>query len=108
MTFLWPLAGRYKLRPNLQFTLPDTTYTDSTEPTDPLIINKLLKVENNRLQLSLFVEWRFNNLNASFEKIVGVRQRTVMVYSDVVESSVVASSKFPLLREVQLLRTGDG
>ena len=31
-----------------------------------------------------------------------------MVYSDVVESSVVGSGKFPLLREVQLLRTGEG
>ena len=54
------------------------------------------------------MKWRFNNPNASFEKIVGVRQRTVMVYSDVVEFSVVGSGKFPLLREVQLLRTGDG
>ena len=72
------------------------------------VTNKLFKVENNRLQLSLLVEWRFNNLNASFEKIVGVRQRTVMVYSDVVESPVVGSGKFPLLRKVQLSRTGDG
>ena len=31
-----------------------------------------------------------------------------MVYSDVVESSVVGSGKFPLLREEQLLRTGEG
>lgn len=125
------LAGRYKLGPNLQFTLPNTTQTDSTEPTNPSmqstynwngehyvgiqpinlttnVTNKLFKVENNRLQLSLLVEWRFNNLNASFEKIVGVRQRTVMVYSDVVESPVVGSGKFPLLRKVQLSRTGDG
>ena len=54
------------------------------------------------------VEWQFNNLNASFEKVVGTSKRTVMVYSDVVESSVVGSCKFPLLREVQLLRTGEG
>ena len=124
-------AGGCKLGPNLQFTLPDTIYTDSTEPLhsstqstynwngdhyvgiQPInltssVTNKMFKVENNRLQLSLLVEWRFNNLNASFEKIVGVRQRTVMVYSDVVESSVVRSGKFPLLREVQLLRAGDG
>ena len=60
------------------------------------------------VQLSLMVEWRFNNLDASFEKIVGTRKRTVMVYSDLVESTVVGSGKFPLLREVQLLRTGDG
>ena len=60
------------------------------------------------LQLSLIVEWQLNNLDASFEKIVGTRKRTVMVYSDLVESTVVGSGKFPLLREVQLLRTGDG
>ena len=60
------------------------------------------------LQLSLLVEWQLNNLDASFEKIVGTRKRTVMVYSDLVESTVVGSGKFPLLREVQLLRTGDG
>ena len=60
------------------------------------------------LQLSLIVEWQLNNLDASFEKIVGTRRRTVMVYSDLVESTVVGSGKYPLLREVQLLRTGDG
>ena len=54
------------------------------------------------------VEWKFNNLNAPFEKLVGTTKRTVMVYSDVLESTVVGSGKFPLLREVQLLRTGDG
>ena len=31
-----------------------------------------------------------------------------MVYSDLVESTMVGSGKYPLLREVQLLRTGDG
>ena len=60
------------------------------------------------LQLSLIVEWQLNNLDAPFEKVVGTRKRTVMVYSDLVESTVVGSGKFPLLREVQLLRTGDG
>ena len=60
------------------------------------------------LQLSLMAEWKLNNLDASFEKIIGTRKRTVMVYSDLVESTVVGSGKFPLLREVQLLRTGDG
>ena len=38
---------------------------------------------------------------------MGTSNLTVMVYSDVVESSVLGSGKFPLLREVQLLRTGD-
>ena len=54
------------------------------------------------------VEWQFNNINASFEKLVGMSKRTVMVYLDVVESTVVGSGKFPLMCEVQLLRTGHG
>ena len=54
------------------------------------------------------MEWQLNNLNASFEKVVGASKRTVMVYSDLVESTLVGSGKFPLLREVQLLRTGEG
>ena len=47
------------------------------------------------LQLSLMVEWQLNNLDASFEKVAGTRKRTVMVYSDLVESTVVGSGKFP-------------
>ena len=60
------------------------------------------------LKFHMAFEWQLNNLDASFEKIVGTRKRTVMVYSDLVESTVVGSGKVPLLREVQLLRTGDG
>ena len=60
------------------------------------------------LQLSLLVQWQLNNLDASFEKIIGTTRRTMMVYSDIVESSVMGSGKFPLLREVQIMRTGDG
>ena len=74
--------------------------------------NELFKVVSHNgvkfLNLSLLVEWRLSNLNPSFEKVVGIRRRTVMVYSDLVESTVVGSGKFPLLREVQMLRTGDG
>ena len=45
--------------------------------------------------MSRMVEWQFNNINVSFEKLVGTSERTVMVYSDVVESSVVGGGKFP-------------
>ena len=54
------------------------------------------------------VDWQLNNLNVPFEKLVRASKGTVMVYSDVVESTVVGSGKFPLLREVKLLRTGEG
>ena len=123
----------YVLGPNLQFTFPTVTYTNQTQPdsTDPAaradynwngdhflavqptdltsdIMDQVFEVNGKRLHLSRMVEWQFNNLNASFEKIVGTSKHTVMVYSDIVESTVVGSGKFPLLREVQLLRTGEG
>ena len=125
----------YDLGPNLQFKLPSTTYTNSTQPdsSDPsqradyswngehyLTIqpkdlfntptHRPFRVSTNGkfLQLSLLVEWRLNNLNTAFEKIVVTHRQTVMVYSDLVESSVVGGGKYPLLREVQLLRIGQG
>ena len=132
-------ATKYFLGPNLQYTLPTSTY-DSDTPlkgisdrtpynwegvqymgVSPALLfgNIVANIEHDPmqvrthegvkfLQLSLIVEWQLNNLDASFEKVVGTRKRTVMVYSDLVESTVVGSGKFPLLREVQLLRTGDG
>ena len=121
----------YNLGPNLQFTCPTVTFDSQTPPKNPTnrtdyywegahyagvqpsdltsdVMDQMFEVKNKRLLLSRMVEWQFNNLNASFEKVVGTRKRTVMVYSDLVESTVVGSGKFPLLREVQLLRTGDG
>ena len=128
----------YPLGPNMQYMLPTKTYDSTTQPTgsqfrtaynwegeqymgvNPTllfgntgsIVNDPLQVVTHGgvkfLQLSLMVEWQLNNLDASFEKVVGIRKHTVMVYSDLVESTVVGSGKFPLLRKVQLLRTGDG
>ena len=124
----------YVVGPNLQFTCPTVTYTNQTKPTnsdfpsaraefnwngehyagvqptdlDSDVMDQVFMVNGKRLHLSRMVEWQFNNLDASFEKIVGTSKRTVMVYSDLVESTVVGSGKYPLLREVQLLRTGDG
>ena len=119
------------LGPNLQFTCPTVTYDGQTPPKDPSnrtdyywegahyagtqptdltrdVMDRMFVVKNKRLHLSRMVEWQFNNLDASFEKVVGTSKRTVMVYTDLVESTVVGSGKFPLLREVQLLRTGEG
>ena len=131
--FVEPKKGvvGYVLGPNLQFTLPSVTFDSSTKPTDisnrtdyfwegehfsgmqPTdvfrgVTDQVFLVKNNQLHLSRMVEWQLNNLNTSFEKLVGTSKRTVMVYSDVVASTVVGSGKFPLLREVQLLRTGEG
>ena len=118
----------FVLGPNLQYSLPTKTYDESTGPVGSRYrtyynwegdvyegVNfissafSIITADNVKwLRLFPAFEWQLNNLDASFEKIVGTRKRTVMVYSDLVESTVVGSSKFPLLREVQLLRTGDG
>ena len=118
----------FVLGPNLQYSLPTKTYDESTGPVGSRYrtyynwegdvyegVNFIgsafsIMTADNVKWLRLFpaFEWQLNNLDASFEKIVGTRKRTVMVYSDLVESTVVGSGKYPLLREVQLLRTGDG
>ena len=118
----------FVLGPNLQYSLPTKTYDETTQPVGSRYrtyynwegdvyegVNFIgsafsIMTADNVKWLRLFpaFEWQLNNLDASFEKIVGTRKRTVMVYSDLVESTVVGSGKYPLLREVQLLRTGDG
>ena len=108
----------HRLGPNIQFTCPPVTYDDKTHPTDPSnrsdmywdgehyagtqptdltreVMDQMYQVKNKRLHLSRMVEWQFNNLDSSFEKLVGTSKRTVMIYSDVVESTVVGSGKFP-------------
>ena len=118
----------FVLGPNLQYSLPTKTYDESTGPVGSRYrtyynwegdvyegVNfvgsafSIMTADNVKwLRLFPAFEWQMNNLDASFEKMVGTRKRTVMVYSDLVESTVVGSGKFPLLGEVQLLRTGDG
>ena len=57
---------------------------------------RITTIENVKcLKLHMIMEWQLNNLNASFEKIVGTRKRTVMVYSDLVKSTVVGVANFP-------------
>ena len=118
----------FVLGPNMQYSLPSKTYDETTGPVGSRFrtyynwegevyegVNftrqafSIMTIDNVKwVRLHQAFEWRLNNLDASFEKIVGTRKRTVMVYSDLVESTVVGSGKYPLLREVQLLRTGDG
>ena len=118
----------FVIGPNLQYSLPTKTYDETNGPVGSRYrtyynwegevyegVNftstafSIVTADYVRwVRLHQAFEWQLNNLDASFEKIVGTRKRTVMVYSDLVESTVVGSGKFPLLREVQLLRTGDG
>ena len=85
-------TSAYTIGPNLQYTLPSETYDDQTMPSasdfrsfynwegeqytnNPFTI---MTVENVKwMRLHMAFDWQLNNLNASFEKVVGTRKRTV-------------------------------
>ena len=123
--------GTYSLGPNLEFTLPQTTYNVNTDPQrtnqryqwlgdhyvgvtprDLLGGTSLFKVvlENGKsfLQLSRYVEWTFKNLDAMFNDQVGEVHQTALVYCDAMEPTVVGSQTHALLRTVELKRSGQG
>ena len=64
-------------------------------------------IQGNYIYFSRALKWTFTRINASFEAMLNTKE-TVMIYSDLVQSSVVGSGRFPLLREVTLKRTGEG
>ena len=122
--------GSFDLGPNLDYVLPTVTYTTSSLPTDrngyyqwlgehfvgikprDIAGNKIFKVKKvngkSYLFLSRAVDWYFNNLNALFNRQVGTVRQTVMVYCDVVETTVVGEQRHSLLRKVELERKGEG
>ena len=122
--------NQYQLGPNLEYVLPTTTYTTSTTPVksndrfqwlgehfvsiSPLDLlggNSLFKVKQENGQSYLYltrtVDWHFRNLNALFNTHVGTVKKSVMIYCDAVESTIVGSQRHSLLRKVELERKGD-
>ena len=63
--------------------------------------------QNGFVYHSRAVTWRFVRLKQSFEALLNTKE-TVMVYSDLVQSTVMGSGRFPLLREVPTQREGNG
>lgn len=52
------------------------------------------------LRLSYHCNWRFININAAFQGVIGSRKRTLLCYSDVCSPSTVGSQSVDLMREV--------
>ena len=116
----------YTLGPNVHFHLPQVTYTSSTQPTnsqdrypwagdhylgihpDTFTGTELFKVSNDLVYFARRCKWTFRNLDSSFSQLVGDPKKTVLVYSNLVQSTIVGSERHPLLRKVQLERTGSG
>ena len=120
-----------QLGPNLDYALPTNTYNDTTLPTrtnqryqwlgehfvgikphDLMGGNELFKVKTEEgkqyMYLTRYVDWQFLNLNALFNTHVGTIKQTVMLYCDVVESTIVGTQKHSLLRKVELERRCQG
>ena len=72
--------------------------------------NELFKVKTEEgkqyMYLTRYVDWQFLNLNALFNTRVETIKQTVMLYCDVVESTIVGAQKHSLLRKVELERRG--
>ena len=106
--------GTRHLGPNLQQELfaekvPDLNapgvFEDVQKP-DKTGVFWTLKGEH--YQFSYYCNWRFINLNAAFQAIVGATSRSLFVYSDVGGSGVVGNQVTDLLREVNFIRRGFG
>ena len=120
----------FQLGPNLDFVLPTVTYTTASQPVESntryqwlgehfvglkprdIAGNKIFKVKKVDGQSYLFltraVDWYFTNLNALFNTQVGTVKQSVMVYCDVVETTIVGNQRHSLLRKVELERKGEG
>ena len=120
----------YQMGPNLVYVLPTTTYSTETPPVkknnnfqwlgeqftfiSPADLggNALFKVKQvdgqSYLYLSRTADWYFHNLNALFNTQVGTVKQSVMIYCNVVESTIVGEQRHALLRKVDLERPGKG
>ena len=78
------------------------TDTDTSVPKTTVFVTNASFVYFSRS-----VKWTFFNLNSSFQALLNT-QETVMIYSDLAQSSVVGAGNFPLLRQVELQRKGQG
>ena len=66
----------------------------------------MILVNDAWLELTLMVDWKFQNLRQALVDAVGTSSPTLMVYSDVVCSNLVGDLKLSLVREVVHKRSG--
>ena len=58
------------------------------------------------VRLSGYVEWRLTNLNATYDTIHKHKGKTVMVYTDLQQSTIVGATKAQLLRQLVVREGG--
>ena len=113
--FVEKVSNTYRLGPNIAYELPTEVSTSSpdypgTRTTSrgesfsgvsavsfsPTSSTDLFLVKGPKLILLPNVAWRICNLNTSFDKIAGATNPTLLVYSDLVESTVIGEQSHPL------------
>ena len=91
--------------PGLKGPTRAATLTPDVDTTDPKLATA--KFENGKMYFSRAVQWTFRRLNESFDQLHNGKE-VVMVYTDLVQSTVVGNGKFPLLRKLSVDRKGGG
>ena len=101
----------YQLGPNIQHEFTQDTIPTLTDFTGD-VFEKGRPVfwtdYNGLMELRIFCNWRFLNLNQAFQHVIGSRTRSLFIYSDVGGSSVVGNQVTDLLRQVNFRLRGDG
>ena len=96
-----------KLGPNLK-----QEFNGSTIPVPNDLVSDegqvFLRSDGAMVDLSVFCNWRFVNLNKAFGGVVGNPNRTFHVYSNVCASSLMGNKVKDLLREIRYKREGGG
>ena len=106
--------GTRQLGPNLKQELWGETVPDLNAPGVFEDVQKGKKAvfwtatSQTYYKFSFHCNWRFINLNAAFQAVVGATSRSLFVYSDVGGSGVVGNQVTDLLREVNFIRRGFG
>ena len=105
------VRNRYRLGPNLAVEDIDGALTSDIDYTQGFQEGSIIspyKVQTKRMILSPAVNWRFTNLNAAYDALRGSPSRTLMVYSDAADSSIVGGQTVDLLREIPYHRKEKG
>jgi len=97
------VLGTYSVKGKSQLALLTRDVDQANPRVDWFVINH----QDKWVYFTRALQWTFFNLNESFDALLNTKE-TVMVYSDLVQSTVVGTGRFPLLREVTLERTGKG
>ena len=104
-------GGKYGLGPNLSIELTQGTIPTPVDTSTGGVVGDQFWAYNSSsglLRLTMTCNWRFINLNASFQNVLGSTKRSLFIYSDVGGSGVVGNQVTDLLREVNYNREGKG